>query len=406
MTQSTLKHAVCAGVVAAVSLMAVDLEAGGPSDRNRGKSQERGRPQADARPAPRRVPTPPSVVQRSQPTRRDHGQAQAPRLAPAPPLVVRRPSPPVSSSDDKHKHFGLGISDHGLSLRFGESSRDKGFSIGLNLGGHAQAAPVRSACGHSQCRGLSVCGVVRVYRPAPVFVKPQPYCPPLRPVVHVRHDCGHGSCFGLSYCRIARPAPVTSCSIRYYPGSTTRYCAFHHSGYHADCHLHFASPVIVRTVVVSEPEPVFEVHTGIWMLLIDQPHEAALAFSKHLDRREDDAMARLGHAVAQARIGDDAVAIWSSRDAMRRDATVLGRVPDSAELQMLFLKLAERFRHEARAGDRPADRWFMISALYAMRGEWSAAEVALENARYHGDSSPSERSLGLFIDGRFETATR
>jgi len=297
----------------------------------------------------------------------------------------------ISSGHGHHGHHGHYRSRGHYSSRHHSHHRSS-FGIGFSTGYRSYCAPTYRH---------------RYTYHRPTYYRSYSYCPPPVTTRVVHH--------------YATPAPVTrtTCVVKHYPGTTTKYCTTHSYG-HPSCGVYSTSSTTTRVYTApietartynygytdsapAKPQPT--VATDGWAALkYGNAHDAATAFAQEAERYPKRGLPRIGCAVAKAQFGEDAGAVFAMRHAVKHDATSLNQLPLDQPLRDKLGRMIARYRDKSQYTCSPTDALFMAAASHYMLGEFANADSAVRAGIEAGDADEATRVLQRMIAAKLANA--
>jgi len=145
-----------------------------------------------------------------------------------------------------------------------------------------------------------------------------------------------------------------------------------------------------------------ETERGFRYLVEGDRKRAVSTFAKLAESRPDEALPKLGYAIAMSELGDVQLGVWAMRRAIRTDAGALLRPPVDPSLRPRIRALLDLYHptNPDPTGPEPPhgdDAHFMVAALLWVLGDVAGASSATEWALADGDDHESTRVLARAI---------
>ena len=144
------------------------------------------------------------------------------------------------------------------------------------------------------------------------------------------------------------------------------------------------------------------INSSAWQTLGQGQYSAALnVFANEAQSHPDSGVPKAGYALATAANGDLERGVWAMRRAFRIDPDSLHYLQLDEKSHLLVDDLISQY--SSYKNDGIADKGFIISALYYLKHDYSAAKKAIINAQQYGDKSSSITNLQRLINQQLVT---
>jgi len=254
------------------------------------------------------------------------------------------------------------------------------FSIGFSLGGHHHGHHYKHRYGHHgyghhryyhRGRHYKHYGHHRYYRHRPYYYrhKYRSYYPYRHGVsLHYNHTTYRPNTARLIY--PPRSSRTYSTTTTYTAPSTPRNNIAYQYNYEAD---------------------------GWSLLRNNRSRQALNTFAEQAKANPNAGLPKVGYALSQAVVGNDAKAAWAMRRALQYDAAALDQVPHDAATQGVLSELLNMYRQ--RAEDYPrADDPFMVAALAYLNRDYAEAKHAADALVKTHPDDPAIRTLSSMAE--------